>query len=67
MLTTLCSGTAPKTSLIIIPVSIEDETTNKGAAKVILSLIGMFGILEVTSQDGTNGDVKGLKLTDDYK
>ena len=34
---------------------------------MILSLLAMFGILEVTSQEGINGDVKGLKLLDDYK
>ena len=34
---------------------------------MILSLLAMVGILAVTSQEGINGDVKGLKLLDDYK
>ena len=52
---------------MIPPASVEDDTTNKGAVKVILLFLAMFGILEAMSQEGTNGDVKGLKLADDYK
>ena len=48
--TTLWRGTAPKTSLMIPPVIIEDETNNKNTAKVILLMLAMFGILEVMSQ-----------------
>ena len=64
--TTLWRGTDPKTLLMIPPVIIEDETKNKGTEKLILLMLAMFGILELTSQEGTNGDVKGLKLSDDY-
>ena len=48
-------------------VSVEYEKMNKVVAKVILSLLAIFGILEVTSQEGTNGDAKSLKLVDGYK
>ena len=46
--TSLYHGTAPKTSLMIPPVSVEDDTTNKGEAKVMLLVLAMFGILGVT-------------------
>ena len=52
---------------MIPPIRVEDETTNKGAAKVILLLLNMFEILEVISQEGTNGDMKCLKLAADYR
>ena len=41
-------GTMPKTAMIIPPISPEDKKTNKGAGKVILSLLALFGILEAT-------------------
>ena len=52
---------------MIPTISVEYETNNKGAEKLILSLLDMSGILEVTSQEGTNDDVKGLKMSDYYK
>ena len=39
-------GDQKEENLIIPPVSPEDETMNKGAAKVILALLVLFGILE---------------------
>jgi hypothetical protein len=60
-------GTMPKSSMIIPPISPEDETTKKGAGKVILSLLALFGILEATEHEGTSGNVKGLKLADNYQ
>ena len=52
---------------MIPSVGVEDDTKNKGAEKLILFLLAMFGTLEVTSQEGTNGDVEVLKLADGYK
>lgn len=61
-------GKSPKVALLIPPVSPEDETTNIGPAKVVLSLLTLFGILEVTQQDGSmEGNLNSLKLTENYK
>ena len=57
----------PPAKLLIPPVSPENETTNKGAANVIMSLLLMHGILEPTTNDGANGDLKGIRLAHDYK
>ena len=53
--------------LLIPPVSPDNETTNKGAANVIMSLLLMHGVVEATSNDGVNGNLKSIRLTDDYK
>ena len=45
-------GTSNEANVIIPPVSPHDETTSTGAAKVILSLLTMFGILD--SSNATN-------------
>ena len=42
-------GIKKEQKLIIPTVSPEDETTNKGAAKVMLSLLILFGIIEPIS------------------
>jgi hypothetical protein len=60
-------GNVEKCSLIIPPISPEDETTNKGAGKVILSLLALYGILEATETEGTSGNVKSLKLAEGYE
>ena len=58
----------PKPAQLLIPaVSPENETTNKGAANVIMSLLLYHGVVEPTSSDGANGDVKGMRLAHDYK
>jgi len=41
-------GKVEPAHVVIPPVSPHDETTNIGAAKVILSLLVMYGILETT-------------------
>ena len=42
----LWMGDCKKCSLLVPPISKEDAMTNKGAAKVILSLLALFGIME---------------------
>ena len=57
-----------RSKIIIPPVSPEDETTNKGAAKVVLSLLVFFGILEPISQEGaTQNNITQLRLKEGYK
>ena len=60
-------GNISKYSLIVLPISREDETTNKGAAKVILSLIALFGIMEGVDHEGVNGNVQKMELSDEYE
>ena len=55
-------------NLIIPPVSPEDETTNTGAAKVVLSFLVLFGILEPISQEGaTQNNITQIRLKEGYK
>ena len=57
-----------RSKIIIPPVSPEDETTNKGAAKVVLSLLVFFGILEPISQEGaTQNNITQLRLKEGYE
>eukprot|EP00957_Ditylum_brightwellii_P168079 12795314-Ditylum_brightwellii.AAC.1 len=44
--TKIWMGERNKCSMLIPPISREDETTKKGVAKVILSLLALFGIIE---------------------
>ena len=60
-------GEVHQASLLLPPVSHEDETTNLGAAKVVLSLLVMYGIFDIDSNEGSNGEVKGLRLADGYE
>ena len=53
--------------MLIPPVSPENETTNRGAANIVMSLLLYHGIVEPVNYDGANGDVKGMELADDYK
>ena len=54
--------------LILPTVSPEDETTNKVAAKFVLSLLVLFGILEPISQEGaTQNKITELRLKEGYK
>jgi hypothetical protein len=61
--TELWRGLPNIASLLIPPVSPEDETTNIGAAKVVLSLLVLCGILQVIIE----GDKKRFKLHTNYK
>ena len=60
-------GLVEPVKLLIPPVSPDNETTNKGAANVIMSLLLMHGVLKATSNQGVNGDLKGIKLAEDYQ
>ena len=53
--------------MLIPALSPENETTNKGAANVVMSLLLYHGIIQPVTSDGANGDVKGMKLADDYQ
>ena len=52
--------------MLIPAVSPENETTNKGAANVVMSLLLYHGVVEPVNSDGANGDVKGMRLAKDY-
>ena len=64
-------GAPNEVNVIIPPVSPHDETTNTGAAKIILSLFTIFGNLESTSTTnetaGDIPDVINLRLANDLK
>ena len=51
-------GDVAKGSMIVPPISREDDTTKKGAAKVILSLIALFGIMKGQDHEGVHGNVR---------
>ena len=54
--------------LIIPPVNTEDKTKNKGASKVELSSLVLFGILEPISLEGaTQNKITQLQLKEGYK
>ena len=65
--TAVWRGEVPPTKLLIPPVSPDDKKTNKGTAKVIMSLLLMHGVLESTTNEGANGDLKGICLTGDFE
>ena len=53
--------------LIIPPVSPEDKKVNKGASKVVLYLLVLFGILEPISQEGAKkNNITHLQLKEGY-
>ena len=54
-----------KASVIVPPLMPHDETTNVGAAKVILSMLRMVGILKIDTGESTD-DVRKLQLADDW-
>ena len=65
--TNVWPGEVGPVKLLIPPVSPDNETTNKGAANVIMSLLLMHGVIEATSNDGVNGNLKSIHLAKDYK
>ena len=61
-------GKAEAASILVPPFTLEYETTNKGAAKVILSLLLFFGILEGTeSSNGVQHNVQKTRLSQSAK
>ena len=49
------------------PLSKMDETTNKGAGVVLISQMVMFGILKLTGDQGTEGNLNDLELEDGWE
>ena len=65
-------GKPKEAHVIIPPVSPHNKTTNSGAAKVILSLLTMFGLLKKTdtgngSGDNSDAEIKNLVLAPNAK
>ena len=60
-------GQLTPAKMLIPPVSPENETINCGAANVVMSLLLYHRIVEPVNNEGANGDVKGMQLTDDYR
>ena len=60
-------GQPSPAKMLIPPVSPENETTNRGAANVVMSLLLYHRIVEPINNNGANGDVKGMQLANDYK
>ena len=65
--TEIWRGCPSQTEILLPPVSPEDETTNIGAAKVVLSLLVLYGILQYTGSDGVEGNLKSIGLADGYE
>jgi hypothetical protein len=57
----------PRATVLAPPVSPDDETTTRGAGKVILSILLLFGLLEATDSTAIEGNVLAVKLPLDYK
>ena len=62
--TTMWRPNVPALEAIVPPLLPFDETTNVGAAKVIISMLRMAGILECDHEDGN--DISKLKLAPDW-
>ena len=62
-ITEIWRGKAKQTSLLMPPISPEDETTNLGTAKVVLSLLVLFRILKLQSNEGAGGNVRRMVST----
>ena len=60
-------GEVGPVKLLIPPASPDNETTNKGATNVTMSLLLMHRVVQATSNEGVNGNLKGICLTNDYK
>ena len=65
--TKLWMGDRKKCASLVPPIRKEDETMNKGAAKVILSLLALFGIMEGQTYEGEHGSVKELQLAENFE
>ena len=65
--TKLWMGNQKKCSSLVPPISKEDETTNRGATKVILSLLALFGIMEGQTYEGEHGSVRELELAKHFE
>ena len=66
-MTKVWRGEPSPVQLLIAAISPENKTTNKGAASVVMSLLLYHGIVEPTSNDRANGNIKGMKLANNYK
>ena len=60
-------GHTPCAQEIVPPVSPDDERTNVGAAKNMVSLLILRGILILLNAEGAKGMLSELKLHNDYK
>jgi hypothetical protein len=60
-------GNITPASALLPPICPHDEITNIGAGQNIVSLLLLRGILEATDFDGTNGDMRKIRLAPDYK
>ena len=65
--TKLQLGDVAKCSMIVPLISNEDKMTKKGAAKVILPLIALFGIMKGQDHEGVHGNIRSLELSKNYK
>ena len=64
----LWRGETPKVAILVQPLSKMDETKNKEAGIILITqLIMLFGILKPFSHDGTQGNLKHLKLEDGWE
>ena len=54
-------GETEKASILVQPLSKMDETTNKGSGVVLISQLVMFGILKLTGDQGTEGNLNDIE------
>lgn len=60
-------GKTEKALILALPLSKMDKTTNKGAGLVLILQLVMFGILKLTGDQGTEGNLNNLELTDGWE
>ena len=56
-----------RASILVQLLSKMDETTNKGAGVVLILQLVMFGILKLTGDQGTEGNLNDLELADGWE
>jgi hypothetical protein len=57
----------PRATVLAPPVLPDDETTTRGARKVILSILLLLGLLVPTNSTAIQGNVQAVQLPDNYK
>ncbi len=57
----------PRATVLAPPVSPDDETTTRGAGKVILSILLLFGLLVPKDSTAIQGNVSAVALPADYQ
>ena len=60
-------GKMEKALILVQPLSKMDKTRNKGLGVVLISQLVMFGILKLTGDQGTEGNLNDIELADGWE